>query len=88
MEARDVLQSVRALYANALGDAEIGCKQISETYWKMQRAIDKIDECHSCRCLSERGHLLINEIVEELRHMSDVLDRAEDELHAMIGDEA
>ena len=54
----------------------------------MQRAIDKIDECHSCRCLSERGHLLINEIVEELRHMSDVLDRAEDELHAMIGDEA
>lgn len=86
MEARDVLLSVRALYANALGDAEIGCKQISETYWKMQRAIDKIDECHGCKCLSDKGHTLLDECIETLGRLAAVLQRAEDELLVTIGE--
>ena len=86
MEARDVLQSVRALYANALGDAEIGCKQISETYWKMQRAIDKIDLCHGCKCLSDKGHTLLDECSETLGRVAAVLQRAEDELLVTIGE--
>ena len=62
-----------ALYANALGDAEIGCKQISETYWKMQRAIDKIDLCHGCKCLSDKGHTLLDECIETLGRLAAVL---------------